>query len=33
MIVGAPAYALAKDTAEPLLFKGADFVHTDVIPA
>jgi ribonuclease VapC len=24
------AYALAKDKAEPLLFKGADFVHTDV---
>jgi ribonuclease VapC len=27
------AYALAKDTGEPLLFKGDDFVHTDVIPA
>ena len=27
------AYALAKDTGEPLLFKGRDFVHTDVIPA
>jgi ribonuclease VapC len=24
------AYALAKDRAEPLLFKGADFAHTDV---
>jgi ribonuclease VapC len=27
------AYALAKDTGEPLLFKGHDFVHTDVVPA
>lgn len=27
------AYALAKDTGEPLLYKGDDFVHTDVIPA
>ena len=27
------AYALAKDTGEPLLFKGDDFLHTDVIPA
>jgi ribonuclease VapC len=27
------AYALAKDTGEPLLFKGRDFTHTDVIPA
>jgi ribonuclease VapC len=27
------AYALAKDTGEPLLFKGRDFVHTDVVPA
>jgi len=27
------AYALAKVTAEPLLFKGADFVHTDILPA
>ncbi len=27
------AYALAKDRGEPLLFKGADFIHTDVIPA
>ena len=26
------AYALAKDKAEPLLFKGNDFVHTDVEP-
>ncbi len=24
------AYALAKDMAEPLLFKGDDFVHTDI---
>jgi ribonuclease VapC len=24
------AYALAKDTGEPLLFKGDDFIHTDV---
>lgn len=27
------AYALAKATGEPLLFKGDDFVHTDVTPA
>jgi ribonuclease VapC len=27
------AYALAKDTGEPLLFKGNDFVHTDLAPA
>ncbi len=27
------AYALAKATGEPLLFKGKDFVHTDVKPA
>ena len=27
------AYALAKATAEPLLFKGQDFGHTDVMPA
>jgi len=27
------AYALAKELAEPLLFKGEDFSHTDVIPA
>ncbi|HEY9474438.1 MAG TPA: type II toxin-antitoxin system VapC family toxin [Mycobacteriales bacterium] len=27
------AYALAKDRAEPLLFKGNDFVHTDLTPA
>lgn len=27
------AYALAKLTGEPLLFKGDDFVHTDVTPA
>jgi ribonuclease VapC len=27
------AYALAKVTGEPLLFKGNDFVHTDVAPA
>lgn len=24
------AYALAKETGEPLLYKGKDFVHTDV---
>lgn len=24
------SYALAKQTAEPLLFKGADFTHTDL---
>jgi ribonuclease VapC len=27
------AYALAKATNEPLLFKGADFGHTDVMSA
>ena len=27
------AYALAKATGEPLLFKGNDFIHTDVTPA
>lgn len=27
------AYALAKVTGEPLLFKGDDFTHTDVISA
>jgi ribonuclease VapC len=27
------AYALAKTTAEPLLFIGADFGHTDIMPA
>ncbi|RJK96402.1 type II toxin-antitoxin system VapC family toxin [Vallicoccus soli] len=27
------AYALARDLDEPLLFKGDDFVHTDVEPA
>ena len=27
------AYALAKATNEPLLFKGDDFVHTDITPA
>lgn len=26
------AYALAKVTGEPLLFKGEDFAHTDVTP-
>src|SRR6266550_1129772 len=25
------AYALAKATGEPLLFKGEDFIHTDII--
>ena len=27
------AYALARESGEPLLFKGADFTHTDVTPA
>lgn len=27
------AYALAKVTSEPLLFKGDDFAHTDIEPA
>ncbi len=27
------AYALAKVTGEPLLFKGRDFVRTDIVPA
>ena len=27
------AYALAKATREPLLFKGGDFAHTDIAPA
>jgi ribonuclease VapC len=27
------AYALAKAKGEPLLFKGEDFVHTDIMPA
>jgi len=27
------SYALSKDTGEPLLFKGDDFSHTDVVPA
>jgi ribonuclease VapC len=27
------AYALAKATNEPLLFKGGDFNHTDITPA
>jgi ribonuclease VapC len=27
------AYALAAETREPLLFKGNDFVHTDLTPA
>lgn len=27
------AYALARVTGEPLLFKGDDFAHTDVVPA
>jgi ribonuclease VapC len=27
------AYALAKSAGEPLLFKGDDFIHTDVTPA
>lgn len=27
------AYALARVTGEPLLFKGRDFIHTDIEPA
>jgi ribonuclease VapC len=27
------SYALAKATGQPLLFKGADFIHTDIRPA
>jgi ribonuclease VapC len=27
------AYALAKDTREPLLYKGKDFIHTDLASA
>lgn len=27
------AYALAKETGEPLLFKGDDFARTDILPA
>jgi ribonuclease VapC len=27
------SYALAKDQREPLLYKGDDFVHTDIRPA
>ena len=27
------AYALAKTRSEPLLFKGSDFIHTDITPA
>ena len=27
------AYALARATSEPLLFKGNDFIHIDVEPA
>jgi ribonuclease VapC len=27
------AYALAKDLREPLLFKGEDFKHTDIVSA
>jgi len=27
------AYALAKTTGEPLLFKGSDFTQTDIVPA
>ena len=27
------AYALARATGEPLLFKGSDFIHTDIEPA
>jgi uncharacterized protein with PIN domain len=27
------AYALARDTGEPLLFKGGDFSRTDIVAA
>lgn len=27
------AYALAKSAGQPLLFKGDDFIHTDITPA
>ncbi|WP_337846744.1 type II toxin-antitoxin system VapC family toxin [Sphingomonas sp.] len=27
------AYALARSTGQPLLFKGDDFIHTDITPA
>jgi len=27
------SYALARDKREPILFKGDDFVHTDLRPA
>jgi ribonuclease VapC len=27
------AYALARSRNEPLLFKGDDFAHTDIMPA
>ena len=27
------AYALARESGEPLLFKGEDFAHTDILPA
>ncbi len=27
------AYALARATGEPLLFKGDEFLHTDIMPA
>ncbi len=27
------SYALARDKREPILFKGADFIHTDLRPA
>src|SRR5262245_10397685 len=27
------AYALAKESGEPLLFKGSDFAHTDIVAA
>ncbi len=27
------AYALAKVQAEPLLFKGGNLIHTDIVPA
>jgi ribonuclease VapC len=27
------AYALVKANSEPLLFKGDDFIHTDIAPS
>jgi uncharacterized protein with PIN domain len=33
MVVIIRTYAIAKVADEPLLFKGADFGHTDIMPA